>query len=167
MESTCQAHAATASRALGRTLPPCLPALFPRKHVQNGQKYEPHHDYFSHPERDNNGGNRLATVLVGVVLMLTPAWGTCAAKVSSLAASVPSQRLARCILKVWLFDVLGASRRQRQQCCRGGEQDHTLWADGSTFMRVCIDRQGRVLSRQDVCVLCCCADVPDRCRGGW
>lgn len=30
----------------------------------NGQKYEPHHDYFSHPERDQNGGNRLATVLM-------------------------------------------------------------------------------------------------------
>lgn len=32
--------------------------------VQNGQKYEPHHDYFSHKDRDNNGGNRMATVLV-------------------------------------------------------------------------------------------------------
>lgn len=32
--------------------------------TQNGQLYEPHHDYFSHPTRDANGGNRLATVLV-------------------------------------------------------------------------------------------------------
>lgn len=35
--------------------------------LQRGQKYEPHHDYFSHPKRDENGGNRMATVLVRVL----------------------------------------------------------------------------------------------------
>lgn len=32
--------------------------------LQDGEKYEPHHDYFSFPDRDKNGGNRMATVLM-------------------------------------------------------------------------------------------------------
>ncbi|KAF6254960.1 hypothetical protein COO60DRAFT_261018 [Scenedesmus sp. NREL 46B-D3] len=33
-------------------------------HYENGQEYRPHHDYFSFAERDKNGGNRMATVLM-------------------------------------------------------------------------------------------------------
>eukprot|EP00775_Hariotina_reticulata_P011903 gene11903-12047_t len=33
-------------------------------HYVDGQKYEPHHDYFSFAARDKNGGNRMATVLM-------------------------------------------------------------------------------------------------------
>lgn len=31
---------------------------------QSTQKYDPHHDYFSFAGRDDNGGNRMATVLM-------------------------------------------------------------------------------------------------------
>lgn len=31
---------------------------------QDGQKYDPHHDYFSFAAGDDNGGNRCATVLM-------------------------------------------------------------------------------------------------------
>lgn len=32
--------------------------------LQEGQLYEPHHDYFKHSGKDDNGGNRLASVLM-------------------------------------------------------------------------------------------------------
>jgi hypothetical protein len=32
--------------------------------MQLTQKYDPHHDYFSHDGKDDNGGNRMATVLM-------------------------------------------------------------------------------------------------------
>ena len=32
--------------------------------LQLTQKYDPHHDYFSHDGKDDNGGNRMATVLM-------------------------------------------------------------------------------------------------------
>jgi hypothetical protein len=31
---------------------------------QDGQEYRPHSDYFTHPQKDANGGNRIATVLM-------------------------------------------------------------------------------------------------------
>jgi hypothetical protein len=110
-------------------------------HSQNGQKYEPHHDYFSHPERDNNGGNRLATVLVGAragVLMFEfwtlnlalnvqrqPAWGSCPATATPVVVCCS-------LLVCW-----GASRRQRQQCHQSG-------SGAPLFTNVC------------VLVSCCC-----------
>jgi hypothetical protein len=61
------------------------------RRTQNGQRYEPHHDYFSFPSRDDRGGNRMLTVLVRWLRAATcriaaTRWGQCSRAASPLVA---------------------------------------------------------------------------------